>query len=130
MGNFSRIVLIVDKREPADFVLNDPYGRGDRYDFVIFHTPMMFSHDGKNYFPLQENTCILFEPFVSQFYYANNAPMKNSFLILSVEKSYFKKFSFQFNTPIKLTDKQVEKCLIYYQYRPRTLGHERRSDHH
>ena len=38
--------------------------------------------------------------------------MKNSFLILSVEKSYFKKFSFQFNTPIKLTDKQVEK-LIY-----------------
>ena len=112
MGNFSRIVLIVDKREPADFVLNDPYGRGDRYDFVIFHTPMMFSHDGKNYFPLQENTCILFEPFVSQFYYANNAPMKNSFLILSVEKSYFKKFSFQFNTPIKLTDKQVEK-LIY-----------------
>ena len=112
MGNFSRIVLIVDKREPADFVLNGPYGRGDRYDFVIFHTPMMFSHDGENYFPLQENTCILFEPFVSQFYYANNAPMKNSFLILSVEKSYFKKFSFQFNTPIKLTDKQVEK-LIY-----------------
>ncbi len=111
MENFSKIVIIVDKREPADFVLNDPFGRGDRYDLVIFHTPMMFSHDGKKYFPLQENTCILFEPWVPQFYYANNVPMKNSFLILSVNKSYFKKFSFQFNKPILLSDSQVQKII-------------------
>lgn len=111
MEVFSRIISIVDKREPADFVLHDPYGRGDRYDFVIFHTAMMFSYDGTKYFPLQKNTCVVFEPFVPQFYYANNEPMKNSFLILSVDKNYFKKFQFKFNTPIALTDSQTEKII-------------------
>ena len=112
MANFSRVISIIGKMEPADFVMRDPIGRGDRYDFVIFHTDMMFSYDGSEYFPLQKNTCVLFKPFIPQYYYANGEPMKNSFLVFSVAESYFEQCECKFNTPIKLSDSQTENILL------------------
>lgn len=108
MAVFSDINVLTHKIEEPDFAAFCETGRQDSYLLVIFHTKILFSYDGKDYFNAPKNSIILYTPYRMQAYRSDDETFVNSFMGFSVEQEYFKRFDFPFDTLFTVSRHDVD----------------------
>ena len=103
------LVLLTNKMEPETFVQNNVC---TMYEFVFFHTPVLFSYEGKFFFQAPKNSAILFSVGSHQHYKCCGEYLLNSFAIIDTDESYFKQFSIKPDTLFVIPDKFANSILI------------------
>lgn len=110
MAEIQNIYVLTNKIENKDFYCI--HEKADYYLLIFFHSSILFSYDGKNYFPVNKNSIVLYSPQQIQAYKSNDEFFLNSFLIFNTEKEYFDDFNIPFNTPFTLTEQQINELIL------------------
>lgn len=110
MNEIENIYVLTNKMERKDFFCI--HDNADYWLFVVFQSPILFSYDNIEFFPVNKNSIILYPPKKLQCYKSNDDYFINSFLILNTKAEYFDEFSFPVNKPFTLSQEQINNILL------------------
>lgn len=110
MAQFKNIFVLTNKIEDKNFCC--VHEKAEHFILVIFQSPVLFSYDAVNYFPVNKNSVILYQPQQLQTYKSNDSYFLNSFLIFDADADYFDKFKFPLNKPFTLTQDMIDEIIV------------------
>ena len=104
------IFVLTNKIEDKNF--SCVHEKAGHFVLVIFQSPVLFSYDAVNYFPVRKNSVILYSPQQLQAYKSNDSYFLNSFLILDADYGFFNQFHFPLNKPFSLSQKAIDEAIV------------------
>ena len=111
MYTFKNLTVLTNKIEDKDFSTCAPCGRLDSYVLILFHTKILFSYDGKEYFSMGKNSLIVYPPYHCQAYKGDDTSFLNSFIGFSIDKEYFSRFKFPLDVIFNISPAYEERIL-------------------
>lgn len=110
MAEYENIIALTNKMEDKDFVCF--HEKTEHYILVVFQSPILFSYDTVNWFPVNKNSLVLYTPGRLQAYKSNDNYFLNSFSIFDADPSAFDGYAFPMNKPFSIPQSAIDEIVI------------------